>query len=239
MVNVMSGKYLFDIGDFDDEVKGVRVYSDNFPFTDKIDCKPDDISDEVSEFSEKLSVDEEILYDILSPLFSSDDYNEWLNDKDFFYEVEKEKFEDGDSVSEEENEENETDIEELEQKLEEFKEKLENKEEKLNEYRDKVEKYEEEQRQNVIDNIIETRKSKEFYSEDEEIEKDREELSEYNRDVLDQILKESKKFSLETNKKAESKVKETKKDFKQFENSEENKMKELEKKMFGSNKVYK
>jgi len=214
-----------------DSILGVKTYSNNSDYKNfSIEKSPEVIKDEVYNFSENIGVNDEVIFDLMSPLFSKDTIEDYY---DNFYSLEDYEIKifenEGDNLSEE-NEDSDEELEKFQEKVDELKEKLEEKEETIKELQEKI-------KLGVIDEIIETRKEKNYYEDDEEVEDDRERLSKFSKEVLDELLEESKRIKVKQEKKFQSKVKETEKDFEEYETSgREKKKKDLYKKMFGEDR---
>jgi len=221
----------------DGDFSGFLVIGDNHFGDVTEDLSPSDVKEEIGELSGKLGIDEDLTYDLLSPVFSSETFDEYFEDEYLDFEkIMKESENDGGKMSDEESEEFEDKIESLEEELQEKEEKLQEKEEELQEYKEKVEEFKEKHKETIVDNIVSVKEEKQVYSEEEDIEEDRERLSEKNTDVLEEVLEmaqnlpEPKEYSTD----GKSKITETPEDF----NDEEDKKKALEKQMFGDNKAY-
>lgn len=221
----------------DGDFSGFLVIGDNHFGDVTEDLSPSDVKEEIGELSGKLGIDEDLTYDLLSPVFSSETFDEYFEDEYLDFEkIMKESENDGGKMSDEESEEFEDKIESLEEELQEKEEKLQEKEEELQEYKEKVEEFKEKHKETIVDNIVSVKEEKQVYSEEEDIEEDRERLSEKNTDVLEEVLEmaqnlpEPKEYSTD----GKSKITETPEDF----NDKEDKKKALEKQMFGDNKAY-
>jgi len=213
-----------------------KDYFDNSNF--ECECEPSDLKNEISELSDTTGVEDDVFYDLLTPVFTSDGLSDYFDNDEFIVlsdlesdeNEEDNNFECGDNVSEEDNEK----LEEFEDKISELEDELQVKDEEIQEYKEKVEKYKEKEKERLIDNIVSVKESKNVYSDDDEIEEDRKEFKEMSTDSLEQLLKMVEKMPEPSADTPTSQVTETEEDF--DNNSPE---KELEKKMFGDNKVYK
>lgn len=224
------------------EIDGIMVYEKGFFDRDKysIDVKPSEVQDEVEQLSEKAGVSSDYIYDILTPFFSD---KEWVLDNLNYIEYEyiddislSNKSEDGENMPEEDNKELTEELEkvsqvrdELADKVNKLEEELKEKDNKLQEYKEIVDEYKEKEKNSVINEIVETRKKKGIYSDDDEIDEDKEELSELNSDSLEQVLKETKKLQ-KVDDKPQPPVSENEEDFQSYNEDDVDKMYE---KMFG------
>ncbi len=185
-----------------EELDGVIFIPSDFSETVKCtsDVEPTDVSQEVNSLAERLSIDTDTLYDLITPTFSGNGYSnhsnyvgfDELEDKKFkFYK----KLEENDGDNLEELEELQDENERLKEDLEEYKEKVEDYEEKVEDYEEKIQEYKEKEKTKLSEKIVEIRKNKGILDDDCDCEEEVEELKEFSKDVLEKLLKDAKKIS--------------------------------------------
>lgn len=176
-----------------DELDGLIFIPSDFSENIKCttDVKPSEVSDEVDMLSKSMSVDKDVLYDMLTPIFGDDAYEyhqnylgfDELEDKELSF---MKNLEGGDNLEE---------LEELQDENERLKEELEEYKEKAQEYEEKVEKYREKEKTRLSEKIVDIRKNKGILDDDCNCDEEIEELKEFSTDVLEKLLKDAKKIS--------------------------------------------
>lgn len=185
-----------------EELDGIIFIPSDFSETIKCnsDVEPSDVRQEVGNLAEKLSIDIDLLYDLITPTFSGSGYSNHSNYIGFddievselkFYD----KLEESDGDSLEEIEELQDENERLKEELEEYKDEVEVYEEEVEEYEEKIEEYKEEEKTNLSEKIVEIRKNKGLLDDECDCDEEVEELKEFSKDVLEKLLKDAEKIS--------------------------------------------
>lgn len=182
-----------------DDTRGIMIFDkqDNIEF--KTDATPADVYEEVTCLSDKMGVDSDYVYDILTPVFDgsstiNDVYNGgYFLTSDLFDEFEIKK--NGDKTVNE-NE----DIEALEKEAEALKEENASLKDELQKAKDEIDAFLTREKEGLVDSIIEERKKKGIIESDSDCSEQKQEFMKLPIEALDFMLDDVKKVSVKFSK---------------------------------------